>query len=167
MEFNVRVSVPGVSSTPQEALACAKDVAEHIEKLARGDLGSYFVQGINDLEHDGKPVAFISIEGAGTCEVLGGLHVKRPRSGWEKDFIVVDDGGALMLYNLEGDTAVWYGSLCGTEAQRYLTSPVRSTFSYRYIQYNKKPKKEAARIVELGRNYRYRPAKESELSGWK
>ncbi|MBD3260258.1 MAG: hypothetical protein GF334_01050 [Candidatus Altiarchaeales archaeon] len=167
MEFNVRVSVPGVASTPQEAMACAKDVAEHIEKMARGGLGSYFVQGINDLEHDGDILCFIDIEGAGLCEVLGGLRVTRPKNNWKRNFIVVDDGGALMLYNLMGDTAVWYGSLCGTEAQRYTTSSVRSSFSYRYINYNKKSKKEAARIVELGRKYRYRPAKECELSGWK
>ena len=88
-------------------------------------------------------------------EVVGGVRFAYDKEK-EKKFLLVSDGASRELYRIENDSAVWYGSLCGTEQQRFdATTPGRQ-FKYKRTEYLRLRPSEYRLLYVPGHTYEFK-----------
>ena len=90
-------------------------------------------------------------------KVLGGVRYAWRKADGEKNFLMVSDGASRELYHIEGQTAVWYGSFCGTEQQRFDAAQPGDVFKYKRTTYRRLTPLEYLPLYVYGKVYKFRP----------
>jgi len=88
--------------------------------------------------------------------VVGGVEFQPENLPLTK-FIITDDSGAKELYHIFNGTAIWYGSLNGTEQQRFDGVGQGRKFFYRRKEYKRLSMRTVRDIVSARDTYELQP----------
>ena len=96
---------------------------------------------------DEEPFIQINIDLRGIMRVVGGVSYRTKTKELLK-LIMVDEGAALLLFQIKGKKALFHGGLNGTEFKRFLNTKPGQNFGYYQRTYTKLTMQEVKDLVD-------------------